>query len=181
MAKPEAWPLCWWELVNIATLLRELADEKPLPRESAIFILVVIAVIVTSGFSGLGNTTTSTSATTTAQNPAECGFADLVNGTCGFAVKPPSWATAFPELNHTIYYTPDGMFGVVLENSTTYVVVGEPEVSGGVTIPAACVVTLPSGTMVVNQTSTYLIARLPNGVVANVTIPQYSFCPNSHR
>jgi len=142
---------------------------------------VVIAVIVTSGFSGLGNTTTSTSATTaTARSPTECGLADLVKGTCGFAVKPPSWATAFPELNHTIYYTPDGMYGVVLENSTTYVVVGEPEITGGVTIPAACVVTLPSGTMVVNQTSTYLIARLPDGVVANVTIPQYSFCPNSH-
>jgi hypothetical protein len=131
-------------------------------------LVIIVASLVLVYHSPPG----STSAT-------ECSVDSIFNGSCGFAVNPPSWARAFPELNHTTYYQPDGMYGYVRVNSTAYTVIS-PSMVGNVTIPAACIVTLPNFTSVSDQTSTYMIAHLPGGVIANITLPSYSFCPKSH-
>lgn len=113
------------------------------------------------------------STTVVSQNNPSCTVVSPLDGSCGFVVNPPSWAVSFPQLDHPTSYFDNGTYGIVWINSTTFNVI-EPEAG----YPAACIVTLPSGTVVTSQNSTFATANLPDGYgTVEVPIPQYSFCP----
>jgi len=106
---------------------------------------------------------------------SNCSVVSPLDGSCGFVVSPPSWAASFPQVDHPISYFSNGTYGIVWINSTTFNVIESQQISG-VTYPAACIVTLPSGTTVLSQTSNQMTAILPNHVTAEIAIPSYSFC-----
>lgn len=104
-----------------------------------------------------------------------CAVKSPLDGSCGFVVNPPPWAINFPSIDHQTEYFHNGTYGIVYLNSTTFTVL-EPQDFGGRVTPAACVLTIPSGTTVLSQTSTTAVAKLPDGSVVTLAIPQYSFC-----
>lgn len=98
---------------------------------------------------------------------ASCPVLSPFDHTCGFAVSPPAWATAYPGYNVPIEYFDDGLYGVVWLNATAFNIIKPMVVQGGL-VPAICQIALPSGTVVTNHT----MAELPNN--QNVTLQMSS-------
>ncbi len=115
-----------------------------------------------------------TEASLTTSN-SSCPVLSPFDSSCGFVVNPPSWASAYPQLDSPIWYFDNGTYGITWINSTAYTVI-TPKQNMNRVDPAACVITVPSGTVILSQNSTQLHATLPNMENVTIPVPSYSFC-----
>jgi hypothetical protein len=117
-------------------------------------------------------------ATSNSGSSSACAVKSPFDGSCGFVENPPSWAAAYPGLDQPISYFHNGTYGIVWLNSTTFNVLGSFEISGK-SIPAACIIRVPSGTLVLSQSLSQGVAKLPNGDIVTIPIPSYGFYGSS--
>ncbi|MDG6998774.1 MAG: hypothetical protein JRN15_06640 [Nitrososphaerota archaeon] len=106
---------------------------------------------------------------------SDCPVLSPFDHSCGFIENPAVWTRLYPGFDVPIDYFDGGLYGIVWLNSSAFHVIKPIMVPNAGIVPAACQVSIPSGTVLLNRTT----AKLPNGQIVTLTIPSLPICAST--